>query len=180
MPKRTSKAKKKKKKKKRAQQEPDVNQLAHRLVQESTTDSPEDTLTKTQISQLMSQMGRKGGKVGGKRRMEGMTTEQRSDFGLKAAQARWSKRKRPPKPKKAKKAPIETVYAGFGMRIRIIREALGITQLELSERLPKGVLTRTSIVNIEVGRQRVLLHHVVEFAHALGCSPTHLMRGVWW
>jgi hypothetical protein len=39
----------------------------------------------------MAQMGRKGGKIGGKRRMETMTAEQRSQIALKAAKARWSK-----------------------------------------------------------------------------------------
>lgn len=83
-------------------------------------------------------------------------------------------------PKKAKKVPIETVYAGFGMRIRIIREAIGMTQTELAERLLQKRKGRTSIVHIEAGRQRILLHDVEEFAKALGCTPKHLMRGVWW
>ena len=85
MPKRISKAKKKP----RAKEE-DVNQLAHRLVQESTS---EPSMTKTEISQLMAEMGRKGGKIGGKRRLQTMTPEQRSQAGLKAAQSRWNKRK---------------------------------------------------------------------------------------
>jgi hypothetical protein len=72
----------------------DVNQLAHRLVQESTA---EPSLTKTQISELMAEMGRKGGKIGGKRRMQTMTPEERSQRALQAAQARWAK----PKKKKA-------------------------------------------------------------------------------
>ena len=76
-----------------------MNQLAHRLVQQSTSEPIEvPNLTKSQISQLMAEMGKKGGKVGGKRRMEKMTAKERSDFGLKAAQARWSKRKRPTQP----------------------------------------------------------------------------------
>jgi hypothetical protein len=90
MPKRISKAKKKT----RVPLEPDANQLAYRIVQDSIAElAPEDNLTKTQISQLMSQMGRKGGKIGGKRRMITMTPEQRSQVALKAAQTRWRKRK---------------------------------------------------------------------------------------
>jgi hypothetical protein len=50
--------------------------------------------TKAQVSLLMSQLGRKGGKKGGKRRMATMTPEQRSQVALKAAQTRWSKRKK--------------------------------------------------------------------------------------
>jgi len=44
------------------------------------------------LSRIMSQMGRKGGKIGGKRRMETMTAEQRSQSALRAAQARWKKK----------------------------------------------------------------------------------------
>jgi len=73
-----------------------VNQLAYRLVQESTAEPPtEAALTKTQISQLMAQMGRKGGKIGGKRRLVTMTAEHRSQIALKAAQSRWRKRPKP-------------------------------------------------------------------------------------
>jgi hypothetical protein len=87
MPKRISKPKHKKR-----AQEADVNQLAYRLVQESTSEPNEEALTKTQISQLMSAMGRKGGKIGGKRRLLTMTPEERSQSALRAAQARWKKK----------------------------------------------------------------------------------------
>jgi hypothetical protein len=86
MPKRTSK------KKKRRSPEPDVNQLAHRLVQESTAEVSAETMTKEQISKLMKEMGKKGGKVGGVKRMAMLTPEQRSELGLKAARARWPKK----------------------------------------------------------------------------------------
>jgi hypothetical protein len=42
----------------------------------------------------MSAMGKKGGKIGGKRRMQTMTPEQRSQIALKAAQTRWKKRQK--------------------------------------------------------------------------------------
>jgi hypothetical protein len=78
-------------KKKRAPVE-DVNQLAHRLVQETTGESNSTSgISAAQISQLMAEMGRKGGKIGGKRRLETLTSAQRSEFALKAARARWSK-----------------------------------------------------------------------------------------
>jgi hypothetical protein len=87
MPKRISKPKKKKK-----APEEDVNQLAHRLVQESTSESRNGTTTpEARISQLMAEMGRRGGKIGGKRRLVTMTPEQRSQSALRAAQARWKK-----------------------------------------------------------------------------------------
>ena len=72
---------------------------------------------------------------------------------------------------------IETSHIQLGLRIRLIREALGIDQKELAKRIK---LTRTSVVNIEAGRQRMLLHMVDEFAKALGTTPKHLMRGIWW
>jgi hypothetical protein len=87
MPKRISKPKSKNRKK----QESDVNQLAYRLVQDSTSEPKSDTMTKAQISQLMATMGRKGGKVGGKRRLVTMTPEERSQIALKAAKVRWAK-----------------------------------------------------------------------------------------
>jgi len=93
MPKRTSKHKRKKK----AAPKLDANQLAYRVVQESTEEeavSPTD-MTKAQISLLMKEMGRKGGKIGGKKRMEKMTAEQKSQFGLAAARSRWAKNKPP-------------------------------------------------------------------------------------
>jgi len=90
MPKRISRPKNKKRK----EPELDVNQLAYRLVQESTSDPKLERATKAQISQLMAAMGRKGGKIGGKRRMQTMTPEQRSQIALKAAQARWRKRQK--------------------------------------------------------------------------------------
>jgi hypothetical protein len=91
MPKRISKQKPKK----RRQSEPDVNQLAYRLVQESTSEPKLETATKAQISQLMAEMGRRGGKIGGKRRMVTMTPEERSRVALKAAKSRWAKKNGP-------------------------------------------------------------------------------------
>ncbi len=73
--------------------------------------------------------------------------------------------------------PIEACHAALGMRIRLIREALGITQDDLSKRVG---LRRASIANIEVGRQRFLLDGVEDFARALGTTPKHLLKGIWW
>lgn len=74
------------------------------------------------------------------------------------------------------KRPIETVYRQFGSKVESIRAALGITQEELAKRVS---LKRTSICNIETGRQRILLDDVEKFAIALGTSPKFLMRGIW-
>jgi transcriptional regulator with XRE-family HTH domain len=44
------------------------------------------------------------------------------------------------------------------------------------EALAKKVsLTRTSIINIEKGRQQILLHNLVEIARALQVSPAELI-----
>ena len=72
----------------------DVNQLAHQLVKESTTDDTDDSarsVTSAELSRVMSMIGRKGGRIGGKRRLETMTPERRSEIALKAAKTRWQK-----------------------------------------------------------------------------------------
>jgi hypothetical protein len=73
----------------------DVNQRAFDVVRRSTEKTEkEDTVSSSELSRVMSILGRAGGKKGGKRRMETMTPEQRSEIALKAARARWGKKKR--------------------------------------------------------------------------------------
>jgi hypothetical protein len=67
----------------------DVNELAHHLVSVSTGQDDPELPTKAQVSLLMSKLGRKGGKIGGKRRLQTMTSEERSDVARLAAKARW-------------------------------------------------------------------------------------------
>jgi hypothetical protein len=71
----------------------DVNQLAHLLAREST-EKPETVrpAVPKAISRIMAQMGRKGGLKGGKRRLETMTQEERSQIASDAAKARWAKK----------------------------------------------------------------------------------------
>ena len=69
----------------------DAVQNARRVIMEATETTTEVTLTV--VSQVMSEMGRKGGLVGGKRRLETMTSKQRSAVAKKAAKARWKKAK---------------------------------------------------------------------------------------
>lgn len=70
----------------------DINQAAHLMVERSTAEvEPE---TKSDISRVMAAMGRKGGKIGGKRRLQTMTPEKRSQIAFKAAQTRWAKTKK--------------------------------------------------------------------------------------
>jgi len=70
----------------------------------------------------------------------------------------------------------EPVYRLLGARIEQTRTVLGWTQLELAKKVG---LTRTSVTNIESGRQRILLHHVEKFATAFNMQPKVLLRGVW-
>lgn len=72
--------------------------------------------------------------------------------------------------------PIESVYRQIGAKIENIRQVLGLTQEELAKRL---TISRASIANIELGRQRIMLHDIEKFAKALGTTPKHLMRGIW-
>lgn len=73
--------------------------------------------------------------------------------------------------------PIEACHVALGARVRLIREAIGLTQDELAQRVS---LKRASVANIETGRQRLLLDSVENFARALGTTPRHLMKGIWW
>lgn len=69
----------------------DENQLAAEIVRLATGEGETE---KSIVSQIMAEMGRKGGKIGGKRRLETMTAEQRSEVALKAARERWKKHKK--------------------------------------------------------------------------------------
>lgn len=42
------------------------------------------------------------------------------------------------------------------------------------------LMQRTSIANIEAGRQRLLLHDVEKFAAAFGTEARILLKGIWW
>jgi transcriptional regulator with XRE-family HTH domain len=73
--------------------------------------------------------------------------------------------------------PIEACHIAIGIRIRLIRETLGLSQDDLAKRVG---LQRVSVTNIEIGRQRLLLDGVERFATALGTTPKHLLKGIWW
>ncbi len=65
------------------------------------------------------------------------------------------------------------VYKLFGNRVKELRENRKITQEELANRVS---LSRASITNIESGRQRVLLHQMVDIAKALNANPSQLVE----
>jgi len=64
------------------------------------------------------------------------------------------------------------VYRMVGERIRDERKRQNITQDELANEIG---LTRTSITNVEKGRQKLLLHTLVQIAAYLGTSPERLL-----
>jgi predicted transcriptional regulator len=75
----------------------DPSLWARQLVDESTSESETATLPTIHpaaLSAYMSAIGRKGGKIGGKRRLETLTDERRSEIASQAARAMWAKRKR--------------------------------------------------------------------------------------
>lgn len=59
---------------------------------QQSNSEPHEEIDRAVLSKVMSQMGRKGGKIGGKRRLETLSPERRSEIAKKAAQKRWEKK----------------------------------------------------------------------------------------
>lgn len=59
-----------------------------------------------------------------------------------------------------------------GTRIKELRESKGYSQEELSNKL---TLTRTSISNIETGRQRLNLKNIEMLCEALECKSSDIL-----
>jgi transcriptional regulator with XRE-family HTH domain len=77
---------------------------------------------------------------------------------------------------KPKASEIELIYQQLGLRIRSVREAIGLSQDELAKRIG---LSRPSMVNVEAGNQRLMLHSIESIAKALGTTVRHLLKGIW-
>jgi transcriptional regulator with XRE-family HTH domain len=71
---------------------------------------------------------------------------------------------------------IEPCYRQLGAQVEKFRTMLGWTQEELAKKLG---FSRGSIANIELGRQRVMLHDVERLAASFQTTPKQLMRGIW-
>ena len=69
----------------------------------------------------------------------------------------------------------EPVYVSFGEIIKAHRLKRGWTQTDLADRVG---LSRTSVTNIEIGRQRVLLSDLFAFARALDVTPKSLFNAL--
>lgn len=67
---------------------------------------------------------------------------------------------------------VESIYPRFGRELRRVRRKRQMTQEQLGERVSLG---RTSIVNIENGRQRIHLHTAVDLADAVGVDLAELL-----
>jgi transcriptional regulator with XRE-family HTH domain len=67
---------------------------------------------------------------------------------------------------------VKRLYEELGLRIRARREQGGLSQARLAEHVD---LTRTSVSNIENGRQHLTLHSLYRFAEVLGCKPHDLL-----
>lgn len=67
----------------------------------------------------------------------------------------------------------EAIYRIFGRRLREFRDQQQVSQDELAA---FSNLTRSSIANIESGKQRVFLHQVLQFADRLKVSLEALVR----
>ena len=64
------------------------------------------------------------------------------------------------------------VYGAIGARIRAARITAGLTQAALADACE---VRRTSIVNIEAGRQRLPVQLVYDIAEVLGVPPKSLL-----
>lgn len=69
---------------------------------------------------------------------------------------------------------IEPIYLEIGRRIQRFREKKNLTQEVLGGLLQPSV-TRASIANIEGGKQRVLLHTLIQIAENLEIDTTLLI-----
>lgn len=68
--------------------------------------------------------------------------------------------------------PVEPLYAIIGTRVRVAREAVELSQEQLAAAVG---LTRTSITNLEMGRQQTPLHTLYEIANAINVPLKDLL-----
>lgn len=66
----------------------------------------------------------------------------------------------------------DAFYPQLGQRLRERRKRRGITQEEVASFLH---LNRTTVINIEKGRQRLAVHQLAQLADHLGCTPNDLI-----
>jgi transcriptional regulator with XRE-family HTH domain len=65
-------------------------------------------------------------------------------------------------------------YGAVGNQIAILRKSRGITQEQLAAKI---LMTRTSVINIEKGRQQVLVHTLFDISRALQVPVSKFLPG---
>jgi transcriptional regulator with XRE-family HTH domain len=73
---------------------------------------------------------------------------------------------------KANDSKIDLFYVGVGKNIRDTRLAAGVSQTALAQQIG---FNRSSIANLEAGRQRIALHLFFLIAEALDTQPSNLL-----
>lgn len=68
----------------------------------------------------------------------------------------------------------DDLHAALGRKIRDKRKDSGLTQSELADRIS---ISRTSLTNVELGRQRLLVDQLYKMADVLETSPRDLLPG---
>jgi len=71
---------------------------------------------------------------------------------------------------------MNNTYRLLGEFLRMRRIVLWYSQEDIAKKVR---LNRTSVVNIEAGRQRIRLDQVEDFAKALRCKPIHIAKAIW-
>lgn len=70
---------------------------------------------------------------------------------------------------------VNRLYIQLGVRIAQLRKKAGLNQEQLAQILG---LSRTSMTNIERGRQRLQIHSLLAIAKALQLPPSGLLDGL--
>lgn len=70
----------------------------------------------------------------------------------------------------------KTAVYEMGQRIKARREAIGMSQQELADRV--GYKSRSSINKIELGKNDIVQSTIKKIASVLGCPPSYIMDGI--
>jgi DNA-binding XRE family transcriptional regulator len=70
---------------------------------------------------------------------------------------------------------LDDVYIRMGQRIRHLRQMALMSQDDLAKKVG---LQRTSVVNIEAGKQRVMLHDIATIAGIFKLSPERFINSI--
>lgn len=68
---------------------------------------------------------------------------------------------------------VEKIYKKLGKLITARRLEMGISHSELSHKIK---MSRPAVINMEAGRQRIMLHRVVDLDKALGYPRGYLLQ----